>query len=58
MNPIITRVILVLAGVVTAASQVDKFDTKTLLMLFGMFLAGIGALNAPGTPQLPAKADK
>ncbi len=49
MPTIVTRILMVLAGVVTAASTVETWNWRTGLSLLGMFVAGIAALNSPGT---------
>ena len=49
MNPLYTRILMVLAGVITAASTVEEWNLRTGLSLLGMFVAGIAALNSPGT---------
>ncbi len=53
MNPTITRMLMVLAGVITSASTVEAWNWRTALSLLGMFVAGIAALNAPGTKAEP-----
>jgi hypothetical protein len=49
MSPIVTRILMILAGVITSASAVEVWNWRTGLSLLGMFVAGIAALNAPGT---------
>lgn len=49
MSPTITRILMVLAGVITSASTVETWNWRTGLSLLGMFVAGIAALNSPGT---------
>lgn len=49
INPTFTRILMVLAGVITAASTVEVWNLRTGLSLLGMFVAGIAALNSPGT---------
>jgi hypothetical protein len=46
---------MVLAGVITSASTVETWNWRTGLSLLGMFVAGIAALNSPGTA---AKAEE
>jgi len=55
MPNIATRILMVLAGVITAASTVEVWNLRTGLSLLGMFVAGIAALNSPGTA---AKAEE
>lgn len=56
MKPIITRVLMVLAGIITAAANVEAWNLKSALVLLGMFVAGIAALDSPGTAaKLAAK---
>ncbi len=49
MNPTIIRILMVLSGVITSASTVETWNWRTGLSLLGMFVAGIAALNSPGT---------
>jgi hypothetical protein len=55
MPPIVTRILMILAGVITSASSIEVWNWRTGLSLLGMFVAGIAALNAPGTK---AKAEE
>ncbi len=59
MNPTITRILMALAGIITSASTVEAWNWRTVLSLVGMFVAGIAALNSPGTQAAAeAKAGK
>ncbi len=49
MSPTITRILMVLAGVITSASTIEVWSWRTGLSLLGMFVAGVAALNSPGT---------
>lgn len=55
MTPLVTRILMILAGTITAASTVETWNWRTGLSLLGMFVAGIAALNSPGTQ---AKAEE
>lgn len=56
MKPVYTRILMVLAGVITAAANVEIWNLKSALVLVGMFVAGVAALDSPGTAaKLAAK---
>ncbi len=49
MNPIITRILMILSGVIASAALVEAWTWRTALSLLATFVAGIASFNAPGT---------